>query len=359
MSALAVCLCPARGGDAPGDLARIMGAFLAEPSGSDWRSLEILPGMRWAPLPPRMLEYCLADGGCFTRAGKADVGGRDLAALATGARQIVNVLYLSGATALGETAVLRALRDLGFSAALARCPLIEEAGGAKWYRLTKSGGITGILSVDHSCEGQVCERFALRHGEELPPLEPAELKSYSEECAAPAGERKAVSTELPHEALARTLLALIPLATGPAGVEWGMLGTLPTGIAWGRAWPGGERPGALALAGRKFSVLASGTADAAKKVEFEEQVMHPRGEHVLGVLYSLGFAVRLVRCGPVYTASTNNWYSVRSAATHPVMLRQSIRYEGERVQDTYELRLDNTLPPREARDRDPGEEGCR
>jgi hypothetical protein len=41
------------------------------------------------------------------------------------------------------------------------------------------------------------------------------------------------------------------------------------------------------------------------------------------------------------------------------MLRQSIRYDGERVQDTYELRLDNSLPPREARDRDPGVQGCR
>jgi hypothetical protein len=49
---------------------------------------------------------------------------------------------------------------------------------------------------------------------------------------------------------------------------------------------------------------------------------------------------------------------VKSAAAHPVMLRQSIRYDGNQVQDSYELRLDNTLPKRDPRDRDPGVAGC-
>jgi hypothetical protein len=40
------------------------------------------------------------------------------------------------------------------------------------------------------------------------------------------------------------------------------------------------------------------------------------------------------------------------------MLRQSIRYEGNQVQDSYELRLDASLPARDARDRDPGMGGC-
>ena len=87
--------------------------------------------------------------------------------------------------------------------------------------------------------------------------------------------------------------------------------------------------------------------------------MHPKGEHPLGVMYTLGFAVKLVRCGPVYTESTNNWYSLTGPKTHPVMLKQSIRYEGNRVQDSYELRLDATLPARDPRDRDPGVNGCR
>ena len=79
---------------------------------------------------------------------------------------------------------------------------------------------------------------------------------------------------------------------------------------------------------------------------------------MLGVLYTKGLQVRLARCGPVYTESTNNWYSVMSKGTHPVMLRQSIRYDGNQVQDEYEVRLDNTLPKRDPRDRDPGVGGC-
>jgi hypothetical protein len=41
------------------------------------------------------------------------------------------------------------------------------------------------------------------------------------------------------------------------------------------------------------------------------------------------------------------------------MLQQSIRYKGNQVQDTYQLRLDNTLPARDPRDREPGVAGCR
>jgi hypothetical protein len=66
-----------------------------------------------------------------------------------------------------------------------------------------------------------------------------------------------------------------------------------------------------------------------------------------------------VRCGPVYTESINNWYSVKGPSSKPVMLRQSLRLDGNQIQDAYELRLDGSLPKRDARDRDPGVNGCR
>jgi len=80
---------------------------------------------------------------------------------------------------------------------------------------------------------------------------------------------------------------------------------------------------------------------------------------MLGVVYEKGITVRLVRCGPVYTESTNNWYSLVGAGTRPAMIQQSIRYDGNQVQDSYALRLDGTLPARDPRDRDPGVNGCR
>ena len=116
--------------------------------------------------------------------------------------------------------------------------------------------------------------------------------------------------------------------------------------------------GTVAWGGRTFSLLASGTATQVKTIHLDEQGLHPKGEHVLGIVYAKGIQVKKVRCGPVYTASTNDWYALTSATTHPANLRQSIRYDGNQVQDAYELRLDATLPRRDARDRNPGVGGC-
>ena len=59
--------------------------------------------------------------------------------------------------------------------------------------------------------------------------------------------------------------------------------------------------------------MASGTPTQVKNLYLEEMGSHPKGEHMLGVVYEKGITVKLVRCGPVYTESTNNWYSLTSA----------------------------------------------
>ena len=41
------------------------------------------------------------------------------------------------------------------------------------------------------------------------------------------------------------------------------------------------------------------------------------------------------------------------------MLLRSIRIDGKQLQDGYAIRLDNTLPKRDPRDRDPGMSGCK
>ena len=117
--------------------------------------------------------------------------------------------------------------------------------------------------------------------------------------------------------------------------------------------------GTLKLGGREFFVLVSGSASQVQTIYLDEMGLHPRGEHMLGVMYQKGVAVQLSRCGPVYTESTNNWYALTSAKTRPAMIRQSIRHDGNQVQDTYELRLDGSLPARDSRDRNPGVNGCR
>lgn len=359
------------GGQPAAGIAEIIMAFLKLSKGTDWESAQSLPAVKWAAPAPRELQNCLPDGGCYALQGAASIGGRNLVAMATGARTILNSVYLRNAGApIGEAAVMDALKGAGVTAELARCPVQGSRGGSSWYRLTGDGLGPAVMMVQSSCNGRPCEGFVLSLGEELPALQPAQVRLYSEQCAA-GTERKAVSSLLPHQAIAEAIVALVPPSTGPPGYDWKGLAGLAAGITWN-----GDAPKAMALThlndpnpmamtgtvtlgGRQFSTIASGSATQAKVIYLDELGMHPRGEHVLGVVYEKGLAVRLVRCGPVYSQSTNNWYQMTSDRTRPVMIRQSIRYDGNQVQDVYELRLDGTLPARDPRDRDPGVNGCR
>jgi hypothetical protein len=288
--------------------------------------------------------------------------------VATGARTMVMHLMIRNTSApLGGPAIVAALGTAGFSAALARCP-IKAGGGTEWYRLTGAGGSPGHLSIQPPAAGRSGEGYVLSAGDELPALPPNQLALYTEQCA-PGAVRTPVSTSKPHEALAQTVVALLPPAANAAS-DWTTLTTLPTGIRWLGDGPKPAdlsfkndpnpvmRSGEAVFAGRKFSVMASGTPTQVRNVYLEEMGQHPKGEHMLGVVYEKGIAVKLVRCGPVYTESTNNWYSLTSTKTRPAMIRQSIHYDGNQVGDSYELRLDGTLPTRDPRDRNPGANGC-
>lgn len=352
------------------ELVGIVTAYLGMGLPADWQGIEKLPNIRWAPLPPTSLEHCLPDGGCFTRQGAATIGGRNMVVIATGARTMVVTIYFRNTAApLGEAAVVAALKQAALSVELARCPVRSGAGGTNWYRLKRAKLSPGYLSIQAAGSARSGEGFVLIQGEELPRLQPNQLALYSEQCAAGA-ERKPVSTIKPHEQLAQTIVSLLAPAAGPPLYDWKAMGALPTEISW---TPDGPKKGDLSskndpnplmqtgqvtYAGRAFSLLASGTPTQVKTIYVDELGMHPRGEHLLGVVYEKGIAVQLVRCGPIYTESTNNWYSLTSATTRPAMVRQSIRYDGNLVQDSYELRLDGSLPARDPRDRNPGVNGC-
>ena len=338
---------------------------------ADWRGLEKLPGIQWAPLPPAMRQNCLPDGGCFTRQGTLTLGDRSLAVMASGARGFVSNLYFRGkAVPMGEEGILAALKRAGFATELARCPVQGTIGGTNWYRLKNASTNPGVLLVQSSCNGKPCEGYQLTLGADPVPLQPKQLALYSEQCSGRADARKPVSTSSPQEALAQTLVAYVRALSGGSS-DWPALVKAVPGAQWTTKTPvktdlsykNDPNPfslsGSLALAQRQFGLLASGTQAQPKVVYIEENQLHARGEDVLGLLRSQGLDVRLARCGPVYTESFNNWYAVTSASTKPVMLRQSLRLDGKQVQDSYELRLDNTLRKRDPRDRDPGVGGCR
>lgn len=338
---------------------------------TDWSGLDALPGIKWAPLPPASLQNCLPDGGCYARQGAARFGDHGLNVIASGARTFVtNIYFRSQARAMGETNVLDALKRAGFVPELARCPVQGTLGGTNWYRLQSASANPGVLSVQFSCNGKPCEGFQLTLGADLPQLQPRQLALYSERCSGAPEARRAVSTSSPQELIARSLSAFIPPAAGGAS-DWPSITRLLPKAKWNWAEPRrmdltfklDPNPygitGSLALAQRQFSLIASGTQSRPQTVYLDENGLHPRGEDVLRLLRGQGFGVRLARCGPVYTESTHSWYSVTGNATKPVMLLQSIRRDGRQLQDGYAIRLDNTLPKRDPRDRDPGVSGCK
>lgn len=367
---LSAALAPSKPED---DLVGVVRTWLAPKIGNGWEGLDKLPGIRWAAAAPTSLKNCLPDGGCYTRQGAATLGDRNLTAIATGARTIVSYLYLRNTTApIGEVAVIQALTDAGFAPVLARCPVRTGpgAGGTNWYRLKGEGSVPGVLSIQTSCNGRPCEGFVLSQSEELPPLQASQVSIYSTQCAAGVA-RTPVSTAKPHELVAQAVVDLLVPASAAALPDWKALTSGSTGITWFgdgptpadlRAAYNDPNPvmqsGTTSFAERKFSVMATGTPAQPRAVHFEEQGMHPRGEHMLGVVYQKGVVVQLVRCGPVYTESTNTWYRLTSARTKPAVIRQSIRYDGNMTQETYELRLDGSLPTRDPRDREPGVSGC-
>lgn len=363
---------PPRRGSAPEDeLVAIVKQFAALPQPPGWDGIEALRGIRWAPLPPAALQNCAPDGGCFSRQGVATVGGRQLAVIATGARSMVLNVYLRNTGApFGEAAVLSALGTASITSVLARCPVRGGRGSTNWYRLGGQQVAPMHLAMQVATGQHPSEGFVLSSGRELPKLQPNQLALYSEQCAAGAPQRS-VATTLPHEELAGAIVALLTPCGGAGARDWASLTALPTGITWDAAGPkrmdltfkNDRNPyamsGQVAYGGRQFSLLASGTQTAVRTIYLDEGGLHPRGEHLLGVVYQRGITVQLDHCGPAYTESTNNWYRLSGAAVQPALIRQSIRYDGNQVQDAYELRLDASPPPRDPRDRAPGVNNCR
>ena len=152
--------------------------------GGDWGTIEEVKQIKWAPLPPKMLDNCLPDGGCFTRVGTLAPGGQPMAIKATGARTIVSNFYIKNSgPALGEAPLIAALGSAGLSPNLARCPVHPEDGvhNSKWWRV-KSGAFSGYVSLMHSTGAKAWEGIGYHAGDDLPALDPSEAKEYSERC---------------------------------------------------------------------------------------------------------------------------------------------------------------------------------
>ena len=168
-----------------------MRTILAPSFAADWRGIEALRQVDWAPLPPKSLQDCLPDGGCHVRQGTAYLGGRPFGVLASGARSLVSHIHLRNAgEPVGEAVVVAALRRAGLAPELARCPVAATpgpgTGGTNWYRVAGPGANPGVVSIQTSCDGRPCEGYVVSPGRELPPLPPRQPALYGEQCGAAA-----------------------------------------------------------------------------------------------------------------------------------------------------------------------------
>lgn len=353
------------------ELANVVGAFTA--TLVDWRTIEGVRAVRWAPLPPTMLQNCLPDGGCFSRAGNAVIGGRPTTVLATGARTMVGNVYLrNNGPAYGEAAIVEGLRRAGWQPQLARCPVRANnpVHNSKWWRISR-GGTVAHVSLTIACGARRCEGIGIHGGAELPSLDPAELSQYSTTCNAAGGGGAPVASTRPHEEIAKLISAALPRATDPPAMTWAALRQRFAGIQWqpnlmprNPAEMYDDDPatrylapvGEVRLATRVMYLQATGTPQNARMLRINEGGMHPRGEgpQLLNALRTAGHAVTLARCGRIYTQSKITYYRIEGGGVRPSFMKVEERFEGPREQVALRVYLDGALPPALAGETPPG-----
>ena len=150
----------------------------------DWRFIEKAPHVKWAALPPEMLDKPLTDGHFFRRNGLVTAGGQQIKVMAAGARSMVfNHYFKNEGKALGETAVISALRSSGMTVTTARCAINKNMQAPTWYRISGSGKRTALLWIAQPRgAGSPWEGFNLSLDASLKPLTAQESKVYTDRC---------------------------------------------------------------------------------------------------------------------------------------------------------------------------------
>jgi hypothetical protein len=157
------------------------------PEGSyyDWRFIEKAPGVTWAALPPQMLDKRTADGHFFRRNGTITVGGQPFRIMAAGARSMIfNHSFKNEGRALGEDAVLSALRASGLTVTTVRCPMDKKVIAPTWYRLSGNGKHPAILWIaEPRGTASPWEGFNLSLEASLKPMTAQERRVWTDRCA--------------------------------------------------------------------------------------------------------------------------------------------------------------------------------
>jgi hypothetical protein len=369
-AAVAVLLSSSGAVAAPADPSAVAVAELVKPllilpadSGADWEGLDKVPATRWAP-GPTMTSKPSPDGNFFARPGQASLLGRPVAVLATGARTMVFSIYLRDpAPPMAPDALAAGLRQAGFAVATARCPIDPRSGAPRrWYRLALAKKKPAFLYAGPTQSGG--SGYTLFLGE-LPTMTQAEAALYTDSCGAPAvGSQPAgpatVRPTTGQGGVVAVIEALLRPVGAPASLPWATLGSLPV-ITWKSLAPmrmtspysdvGEDRnprllEGEFRTATTRMQAIATGDDRAANRFMLRDGQHLTRGA-VFDALARNGYAITPLRCGKVYTETSQAWHRISGPGMQPAILyRAHHSTDGIHTED-YALRLDNTLPPAE------------
>ncbi|MEO6378527.1 MAG: hypothetical protein ABIO37_10930 [Caulobacteraceae bacterium] len=342
-----------------------------------WSDLDALRGFTWAPLPPVEPGRASPDGNSFVRIGRAVIDGQPMDVVATGARTMVMSVYLrSPQGRTGEAGMTGALRQAGYTLALARCQVRRGAGAERlWFTLTLPGKRPALLYFGPLANGG--EGYTLYLDGQLPLLTSREAQLYTENCggtpattasAAPVPAARPATGE---QAVAALLAAFLQPAAAPAPMtpwaEVRKIGPItwaatPTkmGFPGDDAWPdAGPRllGGTLETRTTTMNVAASGDERAVGKLYLSDGKNLTRGG-VFSALQRSGFAITPLRCGRTYTQMAHNWYRIQSPSTKPAVLYRKVSCDSGVCWENYAVRLDNQMPPLRSGEREAAGREC-
>ena len=335
----------------------------------DWRDLEAARGVQWLPLPPTMLDKPSPDGNYFARPGRGTVGGKPMIVVASGARTMVMSVYFNNPSPQPDAdAVEAGFRQAGYTVALARCARAgARHANRRWYRIGLAGKRDAWLAVGPLASSGRGEGYTLLLDGKLPLMTPQEAERYTEDCAgapapqtssAPASPRNGV------EGVVAVVDSLLRRTGEPVAIPWSELARLPA-LTWNAMPPlslrlpyddVGADDNPQLLEGRfetpTTTMTANATGDARGVTRFYlRDGRNLGGTGVFDALRSKGYAIAALRCGRPYTKMSHNWFRIARPGHRPAVLYRKIARDGV-LYEVYGLRLDNTLPPIRAGERD-------
>lgn len=329
----------------------------------DWRDLEAIAGTRWRELPPDMLDQPTPDGDYFLRAGQAQIGGRTMTLVATGARTMVmNAYFIFPGATIPFDDWVAGFREAGYTVTAVRCPMPSAKQAPKrWYRIERAGKRRAWLSVDQSEIAKTRQQVGLHMAsDEPPPMTLAESRVYIDDCSGSPPPANHVANGI--DGMAALVRKAMELAAGSRSIPWARLRELPA-VEWQGDLPTPPSPGLQGWQGEKHSrvgtfrtptteMRTTAIGDQAGATELQLALgTNLGGNDVLEALLRSGYGVAVIRCGMRSQWNDEHLFRVSGKGVPAIVLSRIIRLEGE-FEHSYRLLLDGGLPPLKRGERD-------